>query len=393
MARKRRTRANGESAPYQRPDGRWCVQFWVEAPDGSRKRQTVYAKTRGAAVEQRTLKQAAHARGEEVARPRSERKHTVGSWLGEWLDMKRARVPHLLAPTTWEQYEREVRLYLLPALGRVQLDKLTPGQVDVMLDGLRKRNGEPVSGQTRRHVYNRLHAALGDAMRHEMIHRNVAELANRPDIGRPAPDGFSVAELDAILSAARLHRLGALFHLAARSGLRTGELVALRWQDVDLDAGRVAVVRTMRRDGTFAEPKSEAGTRGVPIGHDPELVPWLRQHRRDQAAARLAAPCWEGGDLVFTREDGRPLSPSAMYGVFRRLQARAGLPPDRHRGLHALRKAFGTDLARRDISVKAAQRWMGHSKPELTLAVYTVADDEFLAEQEARLIRSYNAAQ
>jgi integrase len=291
-----------------------------------------------------------------------------------------------LAPQA-EGYAQIIDNHITPALGRIPLDKLTATQIDAMLNGLRGR----VSDTTRHHVRAVLSVALAYAERKSLVPRNVARLAE--PISMPTYKGvyLDVAQANALLDAAKGHRLEALFTLAVYLGMRQGELLGLLWKNVDLERGTVRIFGQLQ-----AEPGQPRGQTLVvnerpkwgserTIGLPPEtsfVLDGLRAHRQGQRLERIAAGAggWAAtmplktergitlvdNDLVFTTQSGRPLSGSYIdEGPFREVCRRAGIPCStrEQKGLrfHDLRHSAATILLAAGVSERVVMEILGHS--------------------------------
>ena len=231
------------------------------------------------------------------------------------------------------------------------------------------RNGRPLSPRTVKHVRT-LRKAFGDAVEiGGVLPTNPVVKAKRPRV-RPAEPGqlWTTAELRTFLGVAGQHRLGAYYWLAAYTGARRGELLHLRWSDIDLDAavtvaGSTDVIDGQRHDG------ATKGGRSRVVGIDAETVEVMRGHRREQAAERLAAgPLWRGtNDQVFTGADGAPLYPDSVSALMGTLVRRSVLPASR---LHDLRHLHATTLLLAGVPVHVVAARLGHADPAITLRVY-----------------------
>lgn len=293
---------------------------------------------------------------------------TVGDWLERWLsDIEREG----RAPTTLRNYRRMVR-YIVPRVGRIRLDALTVADVERMDADLLRRGGRargPLSAASVRQAHDVLASALHAAMRQSLLLRNVAELARRPKRDHQEPRWLERDEALRLLDAARSHPWGAFAAVAALTGLRSGELCGLRWEDVDFGAMTLRVERQWRYEGPGrghreAPPKSAAGRRAVPMSA--EVAEWLRQvktQQDDRATITGANPPL----YVFAHRGRGKLAgewtpwttQSAARGVGDLYRA-VGLEVPK-RPVHTLRHTTGALLAeaREDPKVRAAL--LGHS--------------------------------
>ena len=357
MAKKR---GNGEGSVYRRKDGRWVGQYLVYLPSGPKYRY-IYAKTRKEAA-QKLTKAMADRNGGIVF---DDEKLTVSDFLDVWLcDCAKAAV----RVSTFERYRSIADLHISPALGRLRLKSLTPAHVQGFYRG---RLDSGLSPATVQKIHVVLHKALSQAVRWSLVPRNVTEAATAP---RPSPKEMhplSAEEARKLLEAARGDRLEALWVLAVHTGMRQGELLALKWTDVDLEAGKISVRRTLTREGghyTLGEPKTKRSRRTVKLtGAAAEA---LRSHLSRQMAdmERLGALYRDQG-LVFTTDSGAPLNPSNVRNRnLRRLLPRAELPPIR---FHDLRHTCATLLLSKNVHPKIVQEILGHATVAITLDTYS----------------------
>lgn len=341
----------------------------------------------------RTKAEAEEALGKALDRERlggvaADHKLTVGDYLEQWLAGKAT-----LRPTTARSYGEHVRLYLVPVLGGVRLAELRPVHVERLYAAMRALGAtdakgsevralleartplqrltmRPLSPATIRRVHATLLSALNTAVKRRLLPWNPAQHVELATGDRPRVRVWSPAQVGAFLDGISEDRLASLYHLVAYVGLRRGEAVGLRWQDVDLDAGELRVAQQVVQLGhatAVGAPKTDRGVRTVPL--DQETVAVLRTHRAAQAADRLAwGPAWQDTGLVFTREDGAQLHPEVVTRTFCRLAKRLGLPPIR---LHDLRHTSASlGLASGETLVEVSRR-LGHSSITITADTYT----------------------
>ncbi|HSL00538.1 MAG TPA: site-specific integrase, partial [Rubrobacteraceae bacterium] len=339
-------RAKGEGGVYERKDGRWAGQYVVETATGP-KRRYVYAKTRKEAAAK--LRKAMGERDAGMAFEAGSL--TVGEFLDSWLnDSVRGSVRQ----RTWDRYEQLCRVHIKPALSRVKLKVLTPAHLQRLY---RQKLDSGLSRRTVQYIHATLRRVLGQAVRWGLIPRNVAEAVDAPRPNRGETRPLSPEQARAFLQAAHGDRYEALYVLALTTGLRQGELLGLRWEDVDLDGGELQIRRTLvTRSGehTFGEPKTARGRRTVALV--PMATDVLRSHRERQRDVGL----WYPGGLVFTTSKGTPVDPQNMTcRSFRPLLKRAGLPEIR---FHDLRHTAATLMLSGGVHPKIVQEILGHAQ-------------------------------
>jgi integrase len=253
------------------------------------------------------------------------------------------------------------------------LQRLSGGALNALYGELLKSGRADGSGglspATVRRVHATLHHALKDAVRWQHLMQNPADAADPPRVRRSEMKVWTPSELRGFLKSIHGHRLYAAFALAALTGMRRGEVLGLRWGDVDLDGARVAVRRTLVTVGyrvEMSEPKTAQGRRSIDL--DPTTVTVLKGHRAQQAEERLAwGPQWADGGWVFTQESREPVHPDTFSKTFDRLVKRAGLPRIR---LHDLRHTNVAHSLAAGVPVKVISERVGHSTTAFTQDVY-----------------------
>jgi integrase len=349
-------RGNSEGSITRRKDGLWEARITLEGG----KRKSFYAKTRQQAA--RRLAEALRDRDSGISV--ADERQTVGQYLASWRDATKSTV----RPRTWQRYEQYVRLHLIPTLGAVVLSKLTAQQVQGLYA---KKLAEGLSTTTVHHLHMVLHRALDAALRLELVHRNVCDMVDPPRMAHHEMTTLSEDQARAFLSAAAGDRLEALYVLALATGMREGEMLALKWRDVDLEQGTLQVRATLQNIGgafTLAEPKTDKSRRRIALSKT--AIEALRQHRVRQAEERLQlGQAWSDMDLVFPNTIGQPIDASNLYKYwFLPLLKKAGLPPMR---FHDLRHTAATLLLGRGINPKIVSEMLGHSQIGITLGLYS----------------------
>lgn len=303
-------------------------------------------------------------------------KTTLGAYLTDkWLPAQKSQLKH----STFDSYRRTIELHVLPTLGQVPLARLQSEDLDglyarLLESGRRNGAGGGLSPASVRYVHRILRKALNDALRKGSIARNPAATADPP---RRAGTGqseremqvWTTAQLHAFLALISAHRLAPAYVLAAHTGMRRGEVLGLRWQDVDLSNARISVrqaVVAVAYQLRISDVKTDTARRTIDI--DDPVVAELSAWRKRQAEERLlVGPAFKDHGLVFARPDGRHIHPESFSRTFDRVVARSELPVIR---LHDLRHTHASLLLRAGVPVKVVSERLGHASPGFTLNVY-----------------------
>ncbi len=265
-----------------------------------------------------------------------------------------------------------MRLYLTPALGRHQLAKLQPEHVQTLMNQMLEAGGKDGQGLSPRTVQRAravLRRALNQALKWGMVPRNVATLVDPPRSRTPRFTTLRPEQGRVLLDAARGDRFEALYRVALSLGLRQGEALGLRWEDVELQAGTLRVAVALQRfDGKLqlVEPKTDRSRRVLSV--PTALVSALKAHRARQLQERLlAGDRWRDSGLVFTSRIGTPLEPRNVTRAYKALLTRAGLPDIR---FHDLRHSCASLLVAQGLHPRVVMETLGHSQISLTMNTY-----------------------
>lgn len=349
-------RGNGEGCIYKRKDGRWAAKYTVHTSTGP-KRRDVYGKTR---------KEVAQKLREALDRNPGITQDPVNleDFLKRWLEDS---VKDSVSKSTWERYEQIVRVHIIPSLGRVKLGDLSPLQVQVLY---KSKTEEGLSPRSVQYIHVTLHKALKQAMRWGFLTRNVTESVDVPKIKKKEIRPLNPEQVDRLMRGLENDRDRALYALAVTTGMRRGEILGLKWSDVDLETEALQVRRALsltRKDKTgrgliFVPPKSAKGKRGIAL--TPFMVDILKKYQRIRSGK---GACEDG--LLFPNPQGEPLRPSTISQHFKRLAKRTGLPPTVR--FHDLRHTCATLLLSKGIHPKIVQEILGHSTVSITLDTYS----------------------
>src|SRR5215211_4053941 len=334
--------------------------YWVYTSDGP-KRRYVQGKTR-AEVNQKLTKAMSDRDSGIIFDAGS---LTVGKYLNRWLK----DVENTVRKSTYERNEQLVRLHIRPALGGITLKNLTTTQARWFY---RERLDSELAPATVHKLHIVLHKALKAAVADGLVPRNAAAGLKLPRITREEINPLSPKETHRLLEAASGDRLEALYVLAIATGLRQGELLALKWEDVDLERGVLRVRRTLTRVGakvSLGEPKTKKSRRSVNL--TAAAVEALQSHLSHQLEEmEQLGSLYRPGGLVFANEIGGIINPSNLRNrSFARLLKRAGLPPDTR--FHDLRHTCATLLLSHNVNPKIVSEMLGHSSIAITLDTYS----------------------
>jgi integrase len=305
---------------------------------------------------------------------------TVGELLDRWLETV---IRHKVKPTTLEDYAFTIRKHLKPALGSVPVQKLTPAAVQTFYAD---RLDAGLGARTVQLCHGRLSQALALALREGILTRNVCTLTD-PPTPRPHPaDVWTADESRRVIAASTEDLYAPLWLLALGTGLRRGELLGLRWQDIDLTRPTLSVRQTvvlLNNAPAFQTPKTSAAQRTIKLSA--EIVAAMGKHRLGQIERRLAAPSWNDLDLVFCTSEGKAINPNSLYDRFDSIVARAGV---KRIPLHGMRHTHATLLLAAGTPIKAVSERLGHSKTSITLDTYA----HVLPDMQDRAVDAIDAA-
>lgn len=347
----KRTLKHSDGSTYTRWEARVTVGYTDE---GKQRRKTVYGNSQAEALERLEK-----IRGQLAAGTYADTDKTVKAYLADWLREKARTVK----PRTAELYREQAERYVYPRIGSVKLAKLTPLQVQAVVGEL----AEEIGVSTANKVRTLLFQAMKQAVKWELVPRNVVEAVDKLKEPHKEVKTWTLKEAAHFLDTIQGHRLYAAFYLGMSTGMRRGELLGLRWQDVQ--AGAVNIRQTLIPLGNkavFGTPKTANGVRRVDISPDVQEV--LEQHRRRQQAEReFLGDAWPDTGLVFASEVGTPIHPRNFERTWYAAQQAAGVPKAR---LHDLRHLHVSLMIKHGADPAQVAKRVGDTLP-VVLSVYT----------------------
>ena len=278
--------------------------------------------------------------------------------------------------TTLESYRFQIERHIIPDLGAMRISKVRPQDLQTYYAKLLREGRIDGKGglgpRSVSYIHSLLREILGQAVRWGTIPTNPADFADPPEQRKKEPRFWTPEQAARFVDVLTGERLAALWVLAILTGLREGELIGLRWEDVDLETGTLSVRQSRKRlkgPPTFGPPKSERSRRTMSLAQ--EAVSSLRQHRAHQNTARLAlGPEWEDHGLIFCTRHGKPLLASNLLKMQHRLCEKAGVP---YIPIHGMRHTNGTALLASGVDLKTVQARLGHQSASFTMQEYVHA--------------------
>lgn len=350
-------RGHGEGTIYQRKDGRWVASITLE----NRRRKTFYSKTRKEVQEKLRVALNEQKQGILSTGPQQTMKQFLEQWLEE------VHKPSIRIGT-YKGYRGYLDKHILPALGHIPIQKLTPQHVQAFYS---RKQQEGLSAKSVNNIHGMLHKALDHAVRWGLAPRNVCDAVSLPKQSRHETQPLTEKQARQLLVSAQGHKLEGLLTLAITSGMREGELLALKWQDINFDARSLHIRHSMGyipgQGYLEFEPKTSKGRRKIVL--PPFVCEALKQHRTRQLEARLKVGTrWQDHDLVFCNIYGGYLDPAHLRQRFDKLLKDAGLPDVR---FHDLRHSAATILLSMGVPAKVVQEILGHSQISMTMDIYS----------------------
>jgi integrase len=344
-----------EGSISKRKNGTYMVQLTVDG-----KRVTKYFKTKKEANVWRIDTLQKIQSGLFYSGP----KLTLSEYLKEWLTAREGSI----RPKTHYQYRQIVEQHINPVLGDIKINELQPVEIQAFYN---KKIESGTGVRTVRIIHSVLHCALNHALKLGIIYRNPSDVVYKPKTEKREMEILDEDQVRMLLIAAKGKRLEALYKVAVTTGLRKGEILGLKWSDLDWDTHQLNVQRQVQRVPekgiTFSHPKTSAGRRMIILGSD--TISALKDHQKRQWVDReFKGDKWQDYDLIFPSSIGTPLSQSNHNREFKQLLKDANLPNIR---FHDLRHTAASLMLKQGVSVKVVQERLGHSDAAMTLNVYS----------------------
>ncbi len=350
-------RGNGEGSIYQRKsNGRW--EGSISLDDGTRK--VIYGKTRGEVQEK--IKKLLSEQQQGMLPVNS--KATVQEYIEKWLEEVHKPLVKL---STYNLYQTIVRIYIVPDLGHIKLQSLTPQHIQSFYS---KKLKAGLSPKSINNIHGVLHKALANAVRWNLLARNVCDLVTPPRLVRTEKTVLTIEQARLLLAEVKEHNLEGFLTLALVTGMRVGEIMALHWSDIDLQQGSIQVRRTVNyikgHGYVESDPKTTKSRRRINLPRF--VVNVLLKHQEKQARQRDSNEGWVEQGLVFTNSVGGHMARTTLRETFNRILKKAGLP---HVRFHDLRHGAATILLSWGVHPKVVQEILGHSQISMTLDTYS----------------------
>lgn len=372
MAKKR---GQNEGSIRKRKDGTWeaRVTIYTDA-NGKQVRKSLYGKTKKEAFEKMTDLQNNLQKGI-ITNPTE---MTVSEWLDVY--MRTYKKPHV-RPATYNNYSVKVNNHINPAIGHYKIKSLRQDIVQRFVNSLSEKGLAP---STVTDVFKLLHNALETAIDDGLIARNVANRVKLPKTSKPKINVLTPEQEKAFIEQANKTYMGIMYVFDLRTGMRLGELLGLKWSDIDFENNELHVNRTLYKAKDpdesssrwyidFGDPKTEAGKRTIPL-YDSGIEILATIFEQQEENKQKAGAAYIDNDLVFCTHLGKPLDPNNMRRTFYSICDKIGL-----KGLHphCLRHTYATRGAERNVDMRALQAVLGHANIRETIDTYTHASNDF----------------
>jgi integrase len=351
-------RGHGQGTIRQRTDGSWEGIYRLDG-----KKKSIYGKTE-AEIKERLKKITAEIT---LGTHREPCKLKFDEWLDIWLWTYKH---NKIKPLTFEQYERIIRLYIKPELGHIKMEELKNHTIQAIINKLgNTRNAQLTATITK--------MSLSHAVRVDMLSKNPAEYIIIPKTKKCTVDVLSASQRHTLIKALSQHRLGVAFHLMLSTGIRRGELLSLKWQDIAWKQKLLNVDKSLNRIKIFDADKvgKYANTEGTTKNNKQRIIPLLddtiqrlKLHKHKQNIEKLECAEYADNSYIFCSKDGKPINPRNFTKYFHTFLKNAGIDKI---NLHWLRHTFATAGLENGIDMKIMQDLLGHSTMQVTSEIYS----------------------
>ncbi|KGK85491.1 hypothetical protein DP73_18485 [Desulfosporosinus sp. HMP52] len=366
MAKQRN--ANGEGSIHQRKsgihEGKWVSQITIgtDPETGKPKRKTFYGKTR---AEVKAKLKEAMKELEKGIDLQAQSKLSFGEWLTDWMENYKKMELRL---ATWENYQRSIKKHIMPQLGDIPLGNLNTSDIQKLYNKMKTNNA---ASATIRRNHQIINSCLSQAVKNRLISWNPAIAVTLPKLETKQVKAMNKVEMNAFLEAIETEVLRAAFLILIGTGLRLGEVLGLRWKDIDFREKTINVVQALVRtksEGLILEsPKTEKSKRLLPIPK--EIAVATRLHRiKQRKIKKYAKEAYEDNDLIFSTKSGKPINPRFLTKKYYEIRKRAGISSEIN--LHALRHTYATRLLEEGENIKTVSELLGHTDISTTGNTY-----------------------
>lgn len=345
--------------PFKRKDGRWCAKYdkGINGATGSKKYGYVYGKT-ASEVKQKLIKIEANIQqGVYIDRNAL----TVGNWLDIWMKEYKELT---LKPSTYDSYQSIIKTYILPSIGGIKIQKLHPEHIQKMLNDLTKKGYAP---RTVRYAHHVLSVSLNQAVKNGSLMKNPALSVDLPKQPKKEARALNKEEQKAFLDALKGDPKERAIKFILMTGLRVGEMIALTWDDVNLNKATIKTLLRINGQIVTGTPKTEKGKRELPLIND--AIKLLKEQKKEQTEQKLQARnIWDDGNYIFTSTIGTPLDKDHINRTLHRICKKANIKPF---SIHTLRHTFATRGLESGIDLRVMQELLGHSSLAMTADIYS----------------------